>query len=144
MTRPLERPMWKPDGYPTLSSYLITPKAAEVMRFLEATLGAERLRVFENEDGSIMHAEVRIDDSVVMIGEAGGDWSPVPSHVHVYVEDVDAAYRAGKRRPERRAPGSKSNRRGGVLDPGGNTWWLAAGLRRVGPSRSGVRPESYL
>lgn len=122
--------MWKPDGYPTLSSYLITPKAAEVMRFLEATLGAERLRVFENEDGSIMHAEVRIDDSVVMIGEAGGDWSPVPSHVHVYVEDVDATHEAALANGGRSvAPPARNegetDRRGGVLDPGGNTWWLA-------------------
>jgi PhnB protein len=39
-----------------------------------------------------MHAEVRIDDTVVMLADGGGDWPPVPSYVHVYVRDVDATY----------------------------------------------------
>lgn len=122
--------MWKPADYPSISPYLITPNAVQVMDFLEKSIGAERIRVFENEDGSVMHAEMRLDDSVVMIGEAGGDWTPVPSHVHVYVEDVDAAYEAALANGGRslaspaQNPG-ESDRRGGVMDPGGNTWWLA-------------------
>lgn len=122
--------MWKPTDYPSISPYLITPNAVQVMDFLEKSIGAERIRVFENEDGSVMHAEMRLDDSVVMIGEAGGDWTPVPSHVHVYVEDVDAAYEAALENggrslaPPAQNPG-ESDRRGGVMDPGGNTWWLA-------------------
>jgi PhnB protein len=44
-------------------------------------------------DGKLMHAEVRLDDSVVMIADGGGDWPPVPSNVHIYVTDVDATYR---------------------------------------------------
>ena len=122
--------MWKPADYPSISPYLITANAVQVMEFLEESVGAERVRVFENDDGSIMHAEMRIDDSLVMIGEAGGDWSPVPSHVHLYVEDVDAAYQAaldnggrGLAAPEKN-PG-EADRRAGVMDPGGNTWWLA-------------------
>jgi PhnB protein len=122
--------MWKPTDYPSVSPYLITANATRVMEFLEAVVDAERVRVFENDDGSIMHAEVRIDDSVVMIGEAGGDWPPIPSHVHVYVEDVDAAYASALENGGRALAAPTQNegetdRRGGVMDPGGNTWWLA-------------------
>lgn len=63
--------MWKPDGYPSVSPYLVTSRAADVVRFLERTLGATLLCSFERVDGSIVHAEIRLDDSVVMIGDPG-------------------------------------------------------------------------
>lgn len=77
-----------------------------------------------------MHAEVRIGDTVVMIGTAGTNWPSVPAHVHVYVADVDKCYaralEAGGvavQAPERK--GEDPNRRGAVKDPAGNTWWIA-------------------
>lgn len=121
---------WKPEGYPTVSAYLITSGAQAVIDFLEATVDAEPLRRFEMPDGSIMHAEVRIEDSVVMIGEAGENWPPVPCHLHVYVPDVDVTFAralvTGATKVQ--APEQKEgdpDRRGGVKDPGGNTWWFA-------------------
>jgi PhnB protein len=120
---------WRPQGYPSLSPYLICSGATELLRFLEAAFGAEPLRRFEAPDGSVLHAEARIGDSVVMLGEAGGAWPAVPSHLHLYVEDVDAAYRRaldaggiGVQEPSERE--GDPDRRGGVKDPGGNTWWL--------------------
>ncbi len=41
----------------------------------------------------VLHAEVLIDDTVVMIADGGDGWPPVPSHVHIYVSDVDAIYK---------------------------------------------------
>ena len=124
---------WKPAGYSTISPYLIAESAQRVIDFLSAALGATHLRRYENPDGSIMHAEVRIGDTVVMIGEAGGQWPGVPCHLHVYVEDVDETYRkaveAGGipvREPEQRK--DDPDRRGGVKDPAGNTWWFATQL----------------
>lgn len=121
---------WKPEGYPMVSAYLITSDAQAVIDFLVATLEAEALRRFEMPDGSIMHAEVRIDDSVVMIGEAGENWPPVPCHIHVYVPDVDRTHARALANgaTEVQAPEQKegdADRRGGVKDPGGNTWWFA-------------------
>lgn len=121
---------WKPSAYTSVAPYLITRNAAAVIDFLREALDGEPLRRFDRPDGSIMHAEVRIDDTVVMLGEAGGDWPAVPSHVHVYVPDVDASYalalKAGGvavQAPSRRE--GDPDRRGGVKDPGGNTWWLS-------------------
>lgn len=124
---------WKPDGYTSVSPYLVTERAEEVIAFLEAALGASVIRRFDRPDGSIQHAEIRIDDSVVMLGQAGGDWPAVPSHVHVYLPEVDtiyaAALEAGGVSVQAPMQGGDPDRRGGVKDPGGNTWWIST---RVG------------
>ncbi len=121
---------FKPDGYPAVSPYLIAAGAQRVIDFLKQTFGATELRRYAMPDGSIMHVEVRIGDSVVMLGDAGDNWPAVPSHLHVYVEDVDATYRraleaggVAVQAPERK--GEDPDRRGGVKDPAGNTWWIA-------------------
>ncbi len=120
----------KPDGYSTVSPYLIAAGAQRVIDFLARAFDARKLRRYEMPDGSIMHAEVKIGDTVVMIGDAGEHWPAVPAHLHVYVDDVDATYRraldAGGVSVE--PPGRKGedpDRRGGVKDPAGNTWWIA-------------------
>ena len=59
---------WKPDGYNSVSPYLVTEKAQEIIDFLISSVGAAPLRRFENEDGAIMHAEVRLDDTGVCRG----------------------------------------------------------------------------
>lgn len=121
---------WKPDGYSTVSPYLISAGAERVVDFLRATFGASELRRYDTPDGSILHAEVRVGDTVVMLGDAGGEWPAVPCHVHVYVEDVDAAFQKAVQaggtvvqEPTQRE--GDPDRRGGVEDPAGNTWWIS-------------------
>ncbi len=120
----------KPEGYNTLSPYIVAPSAQAVIDFAKTVFDAVELRRFDLPDGTIMHAEFRIGDTVVMIGDAGPQWPPVPAWMHVYVEDVDATYRralaAGAtflQEPTQR-PG-ESDKRGGVKDPSGNSWWIA-------------------
>jgi PhnB protein len=120
----------KPSGYSTVSPYLIAAGAQAVIDFLKRAFGAEELRRYDLPDGSITHAEVRIGDTVVMLGDAGDNWPAVPAHLHVYVDDVDATYRRALEAgglsvqpPERK--GQDPDRRGGVKDPAGNTWWIA-------------------
>lgn len=120
---------WKPAQYSSVSPYLIVGPVADVIDFLKAAFGAEPLRRFERADGSIEHAEVRIDDSVIMMGASAEGWDPVPCHVHVYVPDVDATYAAALaaggvsvQPPTRK---DDPDRRAGVRGPGGVTWWMA-------------------
>ena len=121
---------FKPDGYSTVSPYLIAAGAQRVVEFLQKAFGARQLRRFDLPDGSIMHVEVRIGDTVVMIGDAGAEWPAVPAHLHVYVDDVDAIYQRALEaggtavQPPERKP-DDLDRRGGVKDPAGNTWWIA-------------------
>jgi len=121
---------WKPNGYSSVSPYLVVPDADAVIEFLVATLGAHPLRRYENPDGSVLHAEVRIDDTVVMMGQSGDGWEPRPCHVHLYVPDVDEAFaralaNGGEPVAEPTHETGDPDRRGGVKGPGGTTWWFS-------------------
>ena len=120
---------YKPDGYNSVSPYLIVDGASATIEFLRRVFGAVELRRFPDPNGKIMHAEVRIDDTVVMIGDGADGWPPVPSHVHVYVTDVDAAYKraleAGATSVQEPVKKADADKRGGVKDAGGTTWWIA-------------------
>lgn len=119
----------KPHGYTTVSPYLMVNGASATIQFLTRAFGAVELRRFPDADGKLMHAEVRIDDTVVMLADGGPDWPPIPSYVHIYVPDVDATYRraldAGATSVQEPAKKDDEDKRGGVKDPGGTTWWIA-------------------
>jgi uncharacterized glyoxalase superfamily protein PhnB len=121
---------FKPDGFPSASSYIMVKNAQHLIDFLAAVFGATPERRIDGPDGRIRHAEMRIDDSVVMLADAHGDWPPAPAWVHVYVADVDATYAkalAAGASPVQ-APQQRDgdvDRRGGVADPWGNQWWIA-------------------
>lgn len=122
-------PSYKPPGYASVSAYVMADGAQRVIDFLREALGGEELRRTDNPDGTVMHAEVRIDDTVVMIADGGGDFPSFPVWLHVYVPDVDAAYRraidAGGHSVQEPVQKGDPDRRAGVTDPAGNTWWLA-------------------
>ena len=119
-----------PDGYHTVTPYLIVREAARALVFYAKAFGAKELFRLPGPDGKIMHAELRIDDTVVMIAEAGGNYPAFPVWLHVYVQDVDATYRkaldaggVSVQEPVRKE--GDPDRRGGFKDPSGNTWWIA-------------------
>jgi len=120
---------YKPDGYTSVSPYLIVDGANATIEFLRRAFGAVEIRRFPDRTGKIMHAEVRIDDSIVMIADGTGVWPPASSHVHVYVSDVDAAYtralEAGATTVQEPVKKEDADKRGGVMDAGGTTWWIA-------------------
>jgi len=120
---------FKPGGYNTVAPYLIVDGASRTIDFLKTVFGAVELRKFPDEKGKLLHAEVRIDDTVVMLADGGEGWPPIPSYVHVYVADVDDTYRraleAGAASVQEPVKKEDEDKRGGVKDPGGTTWWIA-------------------
>jgi len=120
---------YKPNNYTTVSPYLIVKGASGSIDFLKRVFGAVELRRFSDAAGKIMHAEVRIDDTVVMIADGGEGWPPVPSYVHIYVADVDTTYKraleAGAASVQAPVKKEDEDQRGGVKDAGGTTWWIA-------------------
>ncbi len=125
MTQP-----YKPEGYASVSVYIMAEGAQRVIDFLRTVFDARPTRRQDKPDGSISHAEVIIDDTVVMLADAGGDFPAFPVWLHVYVPDVDATYEralaAGAvavQAPSQRE--GEPDRRGGFKDPSGNTWWVA-------------------
>ena len=117
---------FKPDGYTSVAPYLVVADAEATLGFLKEVFGSEPLRAFRRDDGTIMHAEVRIDDTVVMLGQMEG--GPA-AHVHVYVADADAtlarAVAAGGTVAQEVQDKGDGDRRGGVRDANGTTWWFS-------------------
>jgi PhnB protein len=124
---------WKPETYNSVSVYIVADNAQRVIDFLKSTFGATPLRRFDAPGGKVMHAEVRIDDTVVMIADASGAYPAFPVWLHVYVPDAEATYKkalaAGGVSVQElvRKPGDP-DLRGGVKDPTGNTWWISTQL----------------
>lgn len=120
---------YKPDRYSTVSPYLVVDGASATIDFLKQAFDAQELRRMLNEDGSVMHAEIRIDDSVIMLGDRQEGWGAMPAFVHIYVQDVDASYQkaldAGATSVKAPIQEDDEDKRGGVKDAGGTTWWIA-------------------
>lgn len=120
---------YKPNNYSTISPYLIVNGASATIDFLKLVFGAVELRRFPAAAGKLLHAEVGIDDTVVMIADGSQGWPPIASHVHVYVSDVDAIYKraleAGALSVQEPVKKDDEDKRGGVKDAGGTTWWIA-------------------
>ncbi|GIX04283.1 MAG: extradiol dioxygenase [Planctomycetaceae bacterium] len=124
---------YKPTDYSSVSPYLIVNGAGETIDFLKRVFVAVEMRRFADESGRLMHAEVRIDDTVIMLADSTlPDWPPISSHVHIYVPDVDTTYRnaleAGAVSVQEPVKKQDEDKRGGVRDPGGTTWWIATKL----------------
>lgn len=130
-------PAHKPNGYTSVAPYLIVDGASGTLDFLSKALDAVELRRIPREGagppGKLMHAEIRIDDTVVMVADPPEGKSATPAHVHIYVPDVDAAYRralaAGATSVQEPVQAGDEDKRGGVTDAGGTTWWLATRVR---------------
>jgi uncharacterized glyoxalase superfamily protein PhnB len=126
-----------PDGYQTVTPYLIVDDAAELIDFTKRAFGAEETFRMPGSGGAIMHAEIRIGDSVVMLSDASPENPPTSTMMHLYVEDVDAVYQralqagaSALREPENQFYGDRS---AGVKDAFGNQWWLATHVEDVSP-----------
>ena len=126
---------YKLPGYTSVAPYIMADGAQRVIDFLRQTFGAQQLRRVNDADGSVLHAEVRIDDTVVMIADGGE--RAFPTWIHVYVPDVDETYRralaAGGLVVQDPVQKDDPDRRGGVQDPAGNVWWIATQQRPVPP-----------
>ena len=117
-------------NYSTVSPYLIVTDADATIDFLKRVFDAVELRRFPDDTGKLRHAEVRIDDTVIMLADpVPPDWPAVASYVHIYVRDVDTTYRkaleAGAKSVQKPVKKEDEDKRGGVRDTGGTTWWIA-------------------
>jgi uncharacterized glyoxalase superfamily protein PhnB len=136
-----------PDGYQTVIPYLLVEGAAELTTFLTTAFGAKVRQRLDRPDGSIMHVELQIGDSVVMIGEPMVEFGPMPSSIYLYVEDCDAFYqRALQAGATSVMPPTDmthaGERYGGVKDSSGNLWWVATHIEDVSPEEQVRRVEA--
>ncbi|QCI68913.1 VOC family protein [Phreatobacter stygius] len=120
---------FQPADHSTVSAYMMASDARQVIDFIADVFDGKTLMRIARDDGSVMHSSIGIGDSVVMIADATKDYPAFPVWLHVYVADVDATYRTAlaKGATSVQEPSAKGDgdRRGGFMDPIGNTWWIA-------------------
>lgn len=119
---------YKPAGYNSVSPYLVLQDAVATIAFLQQVFAATELFKLQNEQGKIQHAEYRVDDSVIMLADGGPQWPAQEVNIHVYVADVDTSYQkalaAGATSIQAPVRKEDADKRCGVKDKGGATWWL--------------------
>ncbi len=124
-----------PNGYRTITPYLLVHGASDLLRFLKAAFDASILKTEMRDDGSIMHAEVRIGSSMLMVGEASATFDAMPGSIYLYVDDCDGAYQraldAGAWTIFPICDLPSGERYGGVKDCCGNVWWIATHVEDV-------------
>ncbi|QQG48439.1 MAG: VOC family protein [archaeon] len=118
-----------PEGFHTLTPYLHVKGAAALIEFLGRAFGAEEVNRVSKPDGTVAHSQVRIGDSMLELSEAHGKWQPMPCAIHLYVSDVDDAYRqaigSGAESLYEPMDQDYGDREAGVKDVAGNVWYIA-------------------
>ena len=119
--------------YRTVTPYLVVADGDAELSFLKLAFRATEVSCERSSDNTVMHAEVRIGDTLIMLGQAGGPWKPLSAALYLWIDDVDAVYakalRAGAASAAPPEDKPYGHRNAGVVDSNGITWWIAAPVR---------------
>lgn len=143
-----------PPGFHSVTPSIIVKDPDGAIAWYKKALGAEEVMVLRSPQGAVMHAEIKIGDSVIMLG---GEWpdmgmkAPQPGHVsgglHVYVADVDKSFqRAVDSGASVIFPPSLmfwGDRYGKIVDPHGHQWGLATHVEDVSPEECARRAAAW-
>jgi PhnB protein len=126
-----------PKGLHNVNVYMHPLRAEPVIGFLKRAFGAQEIAKYASPDGVVHHAEIRVGDSVMEMGEAHGPYLPTQSMFYMYVPDCDAVYRralaAGAKSIQEPTDQPYGDRQAGVRDAFGNTWYIATHIKDVVP-----------
>jgi len=124
-----------PQGMRTITPTLHVKGTDRLMDFIKRAFGAAELDRTLAPDGAVMHAQLKLGDAVVELGEARGFVSPMPCSMHYYVADADAVYlsamRAGATSLGQPSDRPYGDRAAEVADPFGNHWFIATQVKDV-------------
>ena len=146
-----------PAGFHTVTPHLIMNDAAGAIEWYKKALGAEEVMRSAGPDGKIMHAELRIGNSLIMLNdEMGGGKSPKalggsPMSLWIYVDDCDTLYRRAVAAGAKIPPGPMGeladqfwgDRCGGIIDPEGYVWTIATRKEDLTPGETDQRAEEF-
>lgn len=116
-----------PEGYQRVMPYIIVRNAEAFMQFMTDVFGATEKMLHRRDTGEIMHAEVFIGNSVIMLANGNDQWQPMTAGLYIHVANADETfekalqYGATSVNP---VADQSYGRSGGVEDPFGNTWWI--------------------
>ena len=125
---------FKPNGYNSVSPYFVVDGAKKLIDLLVKIFDAEELRKYDMPDGTIMHAEIKIDDSVLMFGNSSDRFPPNKLLTHIYVPNVDNIFQKAidlgcepLEKPNERE--GDPDRRGSFKDFAGNVWSIGTQMK---------------
>jgi uncharacterized glyoxalase superfamily protein PhnB len=137
-----------PPGFHTVTPYLVVRGVAKTIEFAKKAFGAElNGEAIKRPDGSIMHADLKIGDSIVMLSDADAQHQPMQSMLYIYVPNVDAVYQraitAGGTSMMEPMDMFYGDRSGGVKDPAGVSWFIGTRKEEVSPTELKKRAEAH-
>jgi len=145
-----------PDGYRSVTPYLMVKGAGEAIEFYKRAFNARERGRVPGASGKVMHAELEIGDSVVMLADEFPDMGALgplsiggtPVGIHLYVENVDAMYKqavAAGAKEERPVQNQfYGDRSGSLIDPFGHKWHLATHVEDVSPEELQRRMQQMM
>jgi PhnB protein len=145
-----------PEGYHVVTPYLTVRNAAQAIDFYNKAFGAEQTVRMDSPDGKVMHAEIRIGDSIIMLGDENpqtGSTSPQTLNgstagIMLYCENVDQAFeravKAGAKATMPPADMFWGDRMGNLVDPFGHKWSLGQHVRDVSPAEMAQAQQEWM
>ena len=137
-----------PAGYHTVTPYLAVPDAQSLIDFTVKVFNAKEREIIRKPDGQIRHAEVRIGDSIIMLGTTSSTYGNATATLYVYVDDADATYQkalaAGATSISEPANQFYGDRHAGVKDANGISWWIATHIEEVAPEELARRAKAAM
>jgi PhnB protein len=136
-----------PEGFHAITPYLFAQGASRLIEFISAAFEGEVIFRQNRPDGTIMHATMRIRDSMLMLADATSEFGPMPTSIYLYVTDCDTVYDRALNSggisvfPMMTLPSGE--RYGGVKDPCGNIWWVATRVEDVPPDQQERRWKEF-
>jgi uncharacterized glyoxalase superfamily protein PhnB len=124
-----------PEGYHSLTPIVTVEGAVKLIDFLKQVFNAQVEEVYKGRDSRVIHAELTIGDSILMLSDSNPEFPALPAMINVYTEDVDAAYKRALKAgaTSLREPSNQfyGDRTAGVKDAHGNQWWIATHVEDV-------------
>jgi PhnB protein len=137
-----------PEGHPTVTPYLKLPHTGRLLDFLKQAFGAEEIARLSKPDGTLLHAEVRLGNSLLKIHELPAGAVGKPCTLYYYADDVDAAFEravdAGATPVFGPTDMYYGDRTACVTDVSGNDWWIATPVASLSLAEIQDRATAFL
>ncbi len=118
-----------PEGYQTITPYLIVKNAAAFIEFTQKVFNAQLLNKHMRDEKIIQHAEIKIGNSIIMFADSVEQYAPQPAGFFIYVDNADDAHKSALNNGAvsiTEVAEQSYGRSGGVKDAFGNTWWITS------------------
>jgi len=136
-----------PDGFHTVTPYLVVKGAAQLIEFIRKAFDGKQLYAHSRPDGTVMHAVVQVNDSMIMLADGTDQHPAQPAMLYLYVTDTDSYYKkamaSGATSIMEPADMFYGDRNAGVIDPSGNQWWIGTHIEDVSEKEMTIRQKKF-